>query len=100
MVTQWQPPQRLIWSGRSGGRFSEYPESYPTFELEARGEGVVLTFTHFPVLERFVPQNAMGWHTMLDLLTGTLRGEKLEDRSSYMRKNAGLYGVDLGNLAR
>jgi hypothetical protein len=79
---------------------SEFPESYPTFELEARGSDVLLTFTHFPILERFVKQNAMGWHTMLDILEAGLRGQKVEERPVYMRKNAALYGVDLNALQR
>lgn len=103
-VTQWQPPHKLIYtwnvfgSGDGPDAVSDYPESYPTFELEAQGEAVALTFRHFPILERFVPQNAMGWHVMLDILAASLRGEAIEDRSVYARKNAALYGVDLDNL--
>jgi uncharacterized protein YndB with AHSA1/START domain len=106
VVTQWQPPRRLVYTwnvfnpGDPPEAVSAYPESYPTFELEAQGGDVKLTFTHFPVLERFVPQNAMGWHTMLDILEAGLRGQKIEERPVYMRKNAALYGVDLGNLTR
>jgi hypothetical protein len=29
-----------------------------------------------------------------------LKGEKVEDRGSYMKKNAALYGVDMSKLAR
>jgi uncharacterized protein YndB with AHSA1/START domain len=106
VVTQWQPPKRLIYTWNVFGpedpadAVSEYPESYPTFELQETDSGVLLTFTHFPVLERFLPQNAMGWHTMLDLLTATLRGEAVEDRSVYSKRNAALYGVELANLQR
>jgi uncharacterized protein YndB with AHSA1/START domain len=105
-VTQWQPPRKLIYTwnvfdpGDGPGAVSAYPESYPTFELEPEGADVVLTFQHFPILERFVPQNAMGWHTMLDILVATLRDETVEKRSAYTRRNAALYGVDLGNLTR
>lgn len=105
-VTQWQPPRKLIYSwnvfgpGDAADAVSAYPESYPTFELEERGETVRLTFTHFPVLARFVPQNAMGWHTMLDMLCAGLRGEAIKPRAAYMAENAALYGVDLQNLAR
>ena len=35
----------------------------------------------------------MGWHTMLDLLAITLNGQKPEQRSIYMQKNAALCGV-------
>ncbi len=106
VVTQWQPPRMLVYTwnvfGPDDGRdaVSEYPESYPTFELEPRGGGVVLTFRHFPIIERFVPQNAMGSHTMLDILGAALRGEKVEERAAYSRKNAAIYGVDIKDLQR
>jgi uncharacterized protein YndB with AHSA1/START domain len=106
VVTQWQPPTRLTYTWNVFGpdapadAASEYPESYPTFELEERGAEVQLTLTHFPVLERFVAQNAMGWHTMLDILAAGLRGGKIEERPVYMKKNAALYGVDMNNLTR
>lgn len=105
-VTQWQPPRKLIYTwnvfspGDGPDAVSAYPESYPTFELEPSGADVVLTFKHFPVLERFIPQNAMGWHSMLDILSATLRGELIQERSVYAQRNAALYGVDLSNLAR
>ncbi|HXC55320.1 MAG TPA: SRPBCC domain-containing protein [Rhizomicrobium sp.] len=106
VVTQWQPPNKLVYTwnvfGPNDGpdAVSAFPESYPTFELEARGAEVVLTLRHFPVLERFVPQNAMGWHTMLDILEAGLRGEPPPARPDLMKKNAALYGVDLNNLSR
>lgn len=106
VVTQWRPPKKLVYTWNVFGpndppeAVSEYPESYPTFELETRGSDVLLTFAHFPILERFVKQNAMGWHTMLDMLVTGLQGQKIEERSFYMKKNASIYGVDLSNLQR
>src|ERR1700742_710569 len=82
IVTQWQPPKKLVYTWNVFGpddaadAVSAFPESYPTFELAPHGDDTLLTFTHFPILERFVPQNAMGWHTMLDILEATLRGGK------------------------
>jgi len=105
-VTQWQPPHKLIYSwnvfGPNDGpeAVSAFPESYPTFELKRQGDQVALTFRHFPILERFIPQNAMGWHVMLDILSASLRGQTVEDRSVYAQRNAPLYGVDLNNLER
>jgi hypothetical protein len=49
---------------------------------------------------RLEKQNAMGWHTFLDILGATLHDEKVEERSVYMKKNATLYGVDLSNRVR
>ncbi|HEY0463175.1 MAG TPA: SRPBCC domain-containing protein [Polyangiaceae bacterium] len=106
VVTQWHPPKKLVYTwnvfdpGDPPDAVSAYPESYPTFELEAAGREVQLTFTHFPALPRFEAQNAMGWHTMLDILEAGLRGETVLERPHYMKKNATLYGVDLNNLAR
>jgi uncharacterized protein YndB with AHSA1/START domain len=106
IVTQWRPPTKLVhtWNvfgpNDASDAVSDYPESYPTFELETVGAQVRLAFTHFPVLERFVAQNAMGWHTMLDILQATLAGGPVEARAAYSQRNAQLYGVDLANLAR
>jgi uncharacterized protein YndB with AHSA1/START domain len=103
IVTQWQPPRRLIYTWNvfaAGETESQYPESYLTIALEPRGSEVALTLTHLPVLERFEKQNAMGWHTFLDMLGAAVRGEAAEPRQAYMQRNATRYGVDLANLAR
>jgi uncharacterized protein YndB with AHSA1/START domain len=106
IVTQWRPPHRLAYTwnvfdrGSSPDAVSPYPESYLSFTLEPRGTEVLLTLSHVPILDRFEKQNAMGWHTFLDMIGAALRGEKVEDRGFYARKNAALYGVDLDNLVR
>lgn len=103
VVTQWNPPRRLVytWNVFSPGETqSPYPESYLTIELEPRGAQVHLTLTHLPVPERFEKQNAMGWHTFLDLLDAALRGQPSDVREPFMMRNAQRYGVDLENLAR
>jgi uncharacterized protein YndB with AHSA1/START domain len=103
IVTQWQPPRRLAYTWNvfgPGDTESPYPESYLTLELKEHGGDVVLTLTHLPVLDRFEKQNAMGWHTFLDMLGAALRGEPIEPRHAYMQRNAARYGVDLSNLAR
>jgi uncharacterized protein YndB with AHSA1/START domain len=103
IVTQWQPPRRLIhtWNVfRPGEEESPYPESYLTIWLAPRGSEVGLTLTHLPVLERFEKQNAMGWHTFLDMLGTSVRGEPTEPRQVYMQRNAARYGVDLADPAR
>jgi uncharacterized protein YndB with AHSA1/START domain len=101
IVTQWQPPRRLVYSWNvfnPGDAQSHYPESYLTIELEPRGSDVALTLTHLPVLEQFEKQNAMGWHTFLDMLDAAARGEPTAPRQAYMQRNAARYGVDLSNL--
>ena len=88
-----------LQSGRGQVRLSRNP--YLTITLEPAGDGVLLTLTHLPVMERFEKQTAMGWHTYLDMLSARrLKGEPVEDRPVYMQRNAALYGVDLDNLAR
>ncbi|HEY3888051.1 MAG TPA: SRPBCC family protein [Caulobacteraceae bacterium] len=103
VVTQWKPHRRLAYTWNvfgPGEEESPYPESYLTLELAPRGEEVLLTLTHLPVLERFEGQNAMGWHTFLDMLDAAVAGQPIEPRPAYMARNAALYGVDLNNLAR
>lgn len=103
VVTQWRAPTKLThtWNVFSPGEdASPYPESYLSLELAAEGGVVILTLLHLPVLERFEPQNAMGWATFLDILDDTLNGRPVEPRPAYMQRNAARYGVDLSNLAR
>ena len=103
VVTQWKPGRRLAytWNVFSPGETaSPYPESYLTLELEPAGDEVALTLTHLPVLERFEKQNAMGWHTFLDILGAAARGEEPLKRGVYTKRNAERYGIDLANLAR
>jgi len=103
IVTQWKPPRKLTYTWNvlgPGEDVSQYPESYLTFDLKEQSSQVVLTLTHLPVLERFEKQNAMGWHTFLDILSACLAGEHVEGREFYMKRNARKYGVDLDNLTR
>lgn len=103
VVTQWKPPRRLAYTWNVFSPSEEepsYPESYLTFELTSAGRDVKLILFHLPILERFERQNAMGWHTFLDILGATLRGETVEPRRAYMERNAERYGVDLNNLQR
>jgi uncharacterized protein YndB with AHSA1/START domain len=102
-VTQCRPPHLLSYTWNvfgPGDAQSPYPESYLTLSLEERGDKVLLTLTHLPILERFERQNAMGWHTFLDILEDAAAGSPARARGDYMKKNAELYGVDLNNIAR
>ncbi|HUO12511.1 MAG TPA: SRPBCC domain-containing protein [Caulobacteraceae bacterium] len=103
VVTQWRPLARFAHTWNvfgPGDEVSPYPESYLTLDLAERGAGVDLTLTHLPVLERFEPQNAMGWATFLDILEDTVLGRPVGPRRAYMERNAARYGVDLEALAR
>ena len=103
VVTQWRPPVKFAhtWNVFGPGEtVSAYPESYLTLELAPEAGQVLLTLTHLPVLDRFEPQNAMGWATFLDILDDTAWGREVQSRRAYMERNAGLYGVDLEALQR
>jgi uncharacterized protein YndB with AHSA1/START domain len=103
VVTQWRAPVKFAHTWNvfgPGDTVSPYPESYLTIELAPDGAEVALTLVHLPVLERFEPQNAMGWATFLDILEAAATGRKERPRREYMEKNAALYGVDLANLQR
>jgi uncharacterized protein YndB with AHSA1/START domain len=103
VVTQWRPPVKFAhtWNVFGPGEtVSAYPESYLTLELAPAEAEVALTLIHLPVLDRFEPQNAMGWATFLDIIEDTVKGREVQPRHAYMARNAGLYGVDLANLQR
>jgi uncharacterized protein YndB with AHSA1/START domain len=103
VVTQWRPHVRFAHSWNvfgPGELVSPYPESYLTLEPAEAGQGIDLTLTHMPVLERFEAQTAMGWATFLDILEDTVAGRPVGPRRDYMERNAARYGVDLRALAR
>lgn len=106
VVTHWQPPRKLIYTWNvfepdaAVDDVSEYPESYPSFELESRREEVYLTFRHFPIMDRMVPQSCMGWHSMIDIIETAVRGEPTPDRAQLTKEYAEVYGVDLARIER
>jgi uncharacterized protein YndB with AHSA1/START domain len=72
LVTACEPPTRLsiTWEMARG------PESEVTFELEPRGDRVLLVVTHRRLLDRSAMLSvASGWHTHLAILTERL-GER------------------------
>lgn len=94
VVTQWMPQKKLAYTWNvfmPGQAASDYPDSYLTLELD----DTKLVLTHLPVLEAFVKLNAAGWHTFLDMLDAAARGQSVESRAVYMKRNATLYGVEL-----
>ncbi len=50
-------------------------KSEVTFELEPRGDDVLLVLTHRRVIEKYIPQALGGWHTLLDGLEMRVRGD-------------------------
>ncbi len=103
VVTQWRPNRKLAYTWNvfaPGEDESAYPESYLTLELQPKAGNTALALTHLPILDRFEKQNAMGWHTFLDMMGAALQGDAVEPRASYMKRNAEKYGVDLANLTR
>lgn len=66
-VTELDPPRKLAIAWGSGGSVS--------FELEPRGEEVLLTLVHAGVPDRSSLLNfAPGWHAHLDILASRLMG--------------------------
>ena len=101
VVTQWRPPRFLAYTWNvfdPGDTVSAYPESYLSFELEARGDDVVLVLTHRPIPPDFEGRTMTGWHTFMDAIAAVLRGEKPLPRAEAMPRNAERYGVDFTAL--
>jgi uncharacterized protein YndB with AHSA1/START domain len=67
-ITEFAPPHKLaITWGSTGG---------VTFELEPRGEQVLLTLTHFRIPDRSTLLNiSAGWHAHLDTLVARASGQ-------------------------
>lgn len=83
VVTRCEPPHVLAysWIFASAGRppaESPVPDSVVTFELEARGENVLLVLTHRRLPTDMMPRFCAGWHTHLGILRARLRGDEPE----------------------
>ncbi|HKD47634.1 MAG TPA: SRPBCC domain-containing protein [Rhizomicrobium sp.] len=103
VITGWRPGEFLAhtWNAFQPGQMvSAWPVTYLEFALAGNGSATRLILTHRPIPSRMQPQTMMGWHTFLDMLDAGARGGEVQARSSYMQKNAALYGVDLNNLQR
>ncbi|HEX2254026.1 MAG TPA: SRPBCC family protein [Thermoanaerobaculia bacterium] len=72
-VTHWEPPRRLRYTwGNQGAAASEVE-----FELEPRGDEVLLVLTHRRLRSREDMQGtAAGWHTHLGVLADVLAGRE------------------------
>ena len=70
-ITELDPPRKLaITWGTTGG---------VSFELERRGDGVLLTVTHRRLPDRATMLNiGAGWHMHLDILVARVTGEEPE----------------------
>jgi uncharacterized protein YndB with AHSA1/START domain len=49
-------------------------DSIVRFELQPRGDHVLLTLTHHPVMQGFESRTLAGWHSLLDALRARLEG--------------------------
>ncbi|HEY6599289.1 MAG TPA: SRPBCC domain-containing protein, partial [Pseudomonadales bacterium] len=67
-VTRWDPPHHLAYTWDAGSEVS--------FDLEPRGNQVLLTLTHraLPSRDEMIDV-AGGWHSHLDVLTERLSGK-------------------------
>jgi uncharacterized protein YndB with AHSA1/START domain len=102
VVTGWRVEKFLAytWSVyQPGEETSAWPISYVEIALASEGDNTTLTLTHRPIPAHMQKLTAIGWHTMLDLIAGGLRGE-FPPRLDVMTANAVLYDVDLNALKR
>lgn len=83
VVTRCEPPRALAhtWvDGPAKRRSEEKPDADPvvTFELEARGQNVLLVLTHRRLPATFAASFGAGWHTHLRILQARLDGQEPE----------------------
>jgi len=92
VVTRFEPPRVLAysWTDASPSRppaENPVPDSIVTFELEARGEDVLLVLTHRRLPTALMPSCCAGWHTHLGILLPRLRSEEPEPfQPVYLRR--------------
>ncbi len=93
-ITELDPPRKLsITWGSTGG---------VTFELEPRGNNVLLTVIHHRVTDPTTRLNvSAGWHMHLDVLAARVRGEEPPPFwDGWLRLEAGLRDAIVGVTER
>jgi uncharacterized protein YndB with AHSA1/START domain len=83
VVTRCEPPRVLAytWVDASPGKPAAGKPGFDSvvmFELEPRGEDVLLVLTHRRLPAALKPKFGAGWHTHLGILVARLRGEEPE----------------------
>ncbi len=82
VVSRYEPPRVLAysWVDKTPGVVTEGtgPDSIVTFELEPRGENVLLILTHRQLPAEKMPSFAAGWHTHLQVLHDRLKANEPE----------------------
>jgi len=68
-VVRCEPPRLLVHTWNEGAAITEV-----SYELEERGERVLLTLTHTRLKSDDLPGTAGGWHTHLGILADVLAG--------------------------
>jgi uncharacterized protein YndB with AHSA1/START domain len=91
-ITRLEPMRALAytWEDAVLGA-KDAAKSEVTFELEPRGDDVLLTLTHRRVDPKYIPQTLGGWHTLLDALESRTRGEGLFGFFERFEQNLALY---------
>ena len=79
-VTRWEPPAVLAYTWNEGGA-----TSHVTFELEPRGENVLLRLTHEKLPSKDLGDFGAGWHAHLDALEGQLTIGRRQTRAEHLQ---------------
>jgi uncharacterized protein YndB with AHSA1/START domain len=79
-ITFYDPPRTLeyTWVSLPDPAPSGTPDSVVRFELEQRGEEILLTLTHRRLISEYLGRVGAGWHSLLDRLLSCMRGEEPE----------------------
>jgi uncharacterized protein YndB with AHSA1/START domain len=103
VVSRAEPPRLLACSWIDASTdlpAAEGPvaDSAVSFELEARGEQVLLVLTHRRLPTAFLANCGAGWHTHLGILLARLRGEQPEPFLSVYRQLLPAYVEQVATL--
>ncbi|MDB4939284.1 MAG: Activator of Hsp90 ATPase 1-like protein [Labilithrix sp.] len=90
-ITRLEPKRVLAYTWEDAVLGATAAKSEITFELEPRGDDVLLTFTHRRIDPKYLPQTFAGWHTLLDGLASRMSGEAKFAFFEHFEANLALY---------
>ncbi len=100
VISRYEPPHVLAytWIDKTSGAANEGPDSIVTFELQPRGDKVLLTLTHRQLPTEKMPSFAAGWHTHLQYLQERLKTNEPEAFLVMYDRMLAVYRKEAANL--
>lgn len=97
-VTRLEAGRVLAYTWTDGEPGEQLNDSEVSFELEPRGDDVLLVLTHRRLDAKFIPQVLAGWHVLLDTLDARARAASPPDFMHHFQEVLAQYSANQASV--